>query len=69
MLIAGCRWYLPINGTTNSNAAGASRQVKLGPSQSVDSAIGLEALAHPLCRSNSDAAEIQKLAGAFDLGK
>ena len=27
----------------------------------------LEALARPLCRSNCDAAEIQKLAGAFDL--
>src|ERR1700730_6243754 len=27
----------------------------------------LEALARPLCRSNSDAAEIQTVAGAFDL--
>ncbi len=27
----------------------------------------LEVLARPLCRSNSDAAEIQNLAGAFDL--
>ena len=27
----------------------------------------LEALARPLCRSNSDAAEIQNVAGAFDL--
>jgi D-arabinose 1-dehydrogenase-like Zn-dependent alcohol dehydrogenase len=27
----------------------------------------LEALARPLCRSNSDAAEIHQLAGAFDL--